>query len=87
MTKKPTLHKLDLKIYNGRVKIYIDGYVFLSFNQIDFKGFYAFKDDSFLYGIDFYLVSSDSGGATTIETSYKTKENWLAVLKLIDERL
>ena len=74
-------HKYDLKIYNGRVKIYIDGYVFLSFNQIDFKGYYAFKDDASLYGIDFYLKD------TTIETSYKTKENWLTILKILDDRL
>ena len=56
-----------------------------TFNQIDYKGFYAFKDDEFLYGIDFYLLNI--GGPLTIETSYKTKENWLGVLKLLDENL
>lgn len=50
----------------------------LSFNQIDFKGFYAFKDDHLLYGIDFYLKD------TMIETSYKTKEVWLGILTLLD---
>ena len=25
-------HKYDLKIYNGRVKVYIDGYVMFTFN-------------------------------------------------------
>ena len=80
-------HKLDFKIINGRVKIYIDGYVFLSFNQIDFKGYYAFKDDTLLYCIDFYLISADSGGVLTIETSYKTKEVWAAINKLLDENL
>lgn len=74
-------HKYDLKIYNGRIKVYIDGYVFLSFNQIDFKGYYAFKDDTCLYGIDIYLKD------TMIETSYKTKEVWLNILKLFDEKL
>lgn len=73
--------RYDLKIYNGRVKIYIDGFVFLSFNQIDFKAYYAFKDDTLLYGIDFFLKD------TTIETSYKTKEVWLDVLKILDEHL
>lgn len=84
MTRKHT-YKLD--VFNGRVKIYIDGVVCLSFNQIDFKGFYAFKDDTKLYGIDFYLISSDSGGKTTIETSYKTKEVWINILKLLDSNL
>lgn len=80
-------HTYKLAIYNGRVKVYIDDYVYLSFNQIDFKGYYAFKDDSKLYGIDFYLVSADSGGECVIETSYKTKENWLSILSLLDKEL
>lgn len=80
-------HKYNLTIYNGRVKIYIDGIVMLSFNQIDFKGYYAFKNDALLYGIDFYLISEDSGGNLTIETSYKTKEVWMEVLKLLDSKL
>lgn len=65
---------------NGRYKIYIDNYLFLSFNQIDYLGHYAFKDDEFLYGIDIYLK-----GNNIIETSYKTKENWLSILKILDE--
>ncbi len=68
-------------VINGRVKIYVDGTVMLSFNQIDFKGYYAFKDDTLLYGIDFYLKD------VTIETSYKTKEVWLGILQLLDEKL
>lgn len=77
-----TKHKYDLKINNGRVKIYIDGFVFVSFNQLDFQGYYSFKDDTNLYGIDIYLKEK-----TIIETSYKTKEVWLDVLKILDERL
>lgn len=76
---KASRYKLD--VYNGRVKIYIDGFVYLSFNQIDFKGYYAFKDDTKLYGIDFYLADC------VIETSYKTKEVWLDILKLLDNEL
>jgi hypothetical protein len=30
---------------------------------------------------------NDKGGATTMEVYFKTKENWLAVLKLLDENL
>lgn len=75
-------HKYKLVIYNGRVKIYIDDCVFLSFNQIEFLGYYAFKDDSCLYGIDFYLK-----GDNIIETSYKTKKVWLDILKLLDNEL
>ena len=50
-------------------------------NQIDFKGYYAYKDDTLLYGLDIYLVD------TTMEIYFKTKENWLAVLKLLDKHL
>jgi hypothetical protein len=75
------VNRYKLDTYNGRVKVYIDGLVFLSFNQIDFKGYYAFKDDTKLYGIDFYLKD------TTIETSYKTKEVWTEILKLLDKEL
>lgn len=74
--------KFKLDIYNGRVKIYIDDVPFLSFNQIDFKGYYAFKDDTKLYGIDFYLT-----GGVILETSYKTKDTWLEVLKILDKEL
>ena len=58
-------HKYDLKIYNGRVKVYVDGYVMFTFNQIDFKGYYSYKDDTDLYGIDVYLMN-EKGGATTM---------------------
>ena len=79
-------HKYSLKIYNGRIKVYIDGYVAFTFNQLDFKGYYAYKDDTDLYGLDIYLMN-DKGGATTMEVYFKTKHTWLAVLKLLDENL
>jgi hypothetical protein len=76
----------DFKIFNGRVKVYVDGYVMFTFNQIDFKGYYAYKDDTSLYGIDIYLMN-EKGGATTMEIYFKTRENWLGVLRLLDEKL
>lgn len=76
-----TAHKYDFKVINGRVKIYVDGFVMVTFDHLRFVGFYAFKDDTNLYGIDIYLKD------TVIETSYKTKEVWLAVLKILDENL
>jgi len=79
-------HHYDLKIYNGRIKVYIDGYVLFTFNQIDFKGYYAYKDDTSLYGIDVYLMN-EKGGATTMEVYFKTKSNWLNILKLLDDNL
>jgi len=79
-------HKYDLKIYNGRVKVYVDGYVMFTFNQIDFKGYYAYKDDTNLYSLDVYLMN-DKGGATTMEVYFKTKDNWLNILKLLDTHL
>jgi hypothetical protein len=79
-------HTYDLKIYNGRVKVYVDGYVMFTFNQIDFKGYYAYKDDTDLYGIDVYLMN-EKGGATTMEIYFKTKDNWLNILGLLDKHL
>lgn len=76
-----TKSRYALTVFNGRYKIYIDGLVMVSFNQLDFKGFYAFKDDYSLYGIDFYLKD------TVIETAYKTKEVWLGVLELLDKNI
>lgn len=80
------MHTSELKIHNGRIKIYLDGLVMFTFNQLDFKGYYAYKDDTSLYGIDVYLMN-DRGGKTTMEVYFKTKENWVAVLKLLDEHL
>ncbi len=74
-------HSYSFKTRNGRCIIYIDNTIFFCFNQIDFKGFYAYKDDTNLYGIDIYLVS------TTMEIYFKTKEVWLAVLRLLDKSL
>ena len=79
-------HTYDFKIYNGRIKVYVDGYVMFSFNQIDFQGFYAYKDDTNLYGIDIYLIR-EKASPSTMEIYFKTKENWLNILKLLDENL
>jgi phosphatidylethanolamine-binding protein (PEBP) family uncharacterized protein len=83
---KSKKHKYEFKLYNGRAKVYIDGYVAFTFNQLDFKGYYAYKDDTNLYGLDIYLMN-DKGGATTMEVYFKTKENWLATLRLLDENM
>lgn len=72
--------------HNGRIKVYVDGYVMFTFNQLDFKGYYAYKDDENLYGLDIYLMN-DEGGATTMEVYFKTKETWLDILKLLDESM
>jgi hypothetical protein len=79
-------HTYDFKIYNGRVKIYVDGFVIFTFNQIDFLGYYAYKDDTDLYGIDVYLLR-EKAGASTMEIYFKTKENWLNILKILDDKL
>lgn len=79
-------HSYELKIYNGRIKVYVDGYVMFSFNQIDFLGYYAYKDDTDLYGLDIYLLR-EKAGSSTMEVYFKTKDNWLAILKLLDANL
>jgi hypothetical protein len=79
-------HTYDFKIFNGRVKIYVDGYVMFTFNQIDFLGYYAYKDDTDLYGLDIYLLR-EKAGASTMEIYFKTKQNWMNILKLLDSNL
>lgn len=73
-----TNSRFKLTTQNGRFKLSIDGLPMLAFNQIDFKGWYAFKDDHLLYCIDFYLTNN-----IVIETSYKTKDVWDGVLQLL----
>ena len=79
--------KYTFETYNGRIKVKYNGYVMFCFNQLDFKGYYAFKDCVNLYGLTIYLVSSDSGGKMEMDVYFKTKETWLAVLKLLDENM
>ncbi len=79
-------HTYDFKIYNGRVKIYVDGYVMFSFTQLDFAGYYAFKDCTDLYGITIYM-NREKASPSEMDIYFKTKENWLAILKLLDENL
>jgi hypothetical protein len=58
----------------------------LSFNQIDFLGYYSFKDDENLYDITFHFLREGAGGYS-FDFYAKTKEHWLSVLKLIDESM
>ena len=83
---KTKQHKYDFKIYNGRVKVYIDSYVIFSFNQIDFAGYYAYKDCTELYGITIYM-NREKAGAIEMDIYFKSKATWLSVLKLLDENL
>jgi hypothetical protein len=77
------MQKLKFKTHNGRIKVYCDSVVMFTFNQLDFKGYYAYKDDVNLYGLDIYLMN-DKGGSTTMEVYFKTRNMWLQVLKLLD---
>jgi hypothetical protein len=79
-------HEYTFKTFNGRNKVYCDGFVMFSFNQIDFAGYYAYKDDTDLYGITIYM-NREKAGPMEMEIYFKTKENWLAILKLLDENL
>jgi hypothetical protein len=83
---EPIAKSFDFKIYNGRIKVYINGYVAFSFNQIDFAGYYAFKDCTSLYGITIYL-NREKAGAMEMDIYFKTKQNWLSVLELLDNNL
>lgn len=83
---KQDKNKYAFKTYNGRIKVYVNDYVFFTFNQLDFKGYYFYKDDVNLFGADVYLMN-DKGGSTTMEIYFKSKETWLAVNKLLDENM
>ncbi len=83
---KQIKHKYDLKIYNGRIKVYVDGYVMFSFNQIDFLGYYFFKDDSDLFGCTIYLLR-EKAGASEMDVYFKSKQTWLDINKLLDKNL
>lgn len=78
-------HTYDLKTSNGMYKVYVDGYVMITWNQIDFKAYYAFKDAKDLYGISIYLMYDKAN--LEIEVYFKTKEHWLEILKLLDQHL
>ena len=78
--------KYKFTTYNGRIKVYAGDHVMFTFNQLDFKGYYAYKDDVNLYGIDIYLMN-DKGGSTTMEIYFKTKQTWLDILKLLDSNM
>jgi len=85
MKNKPA-EQYAFKVKEGRYYVYINGYIAFCFNQLDFKGFYAFKDDVSLYGLDIYLMN-EKGGQTRMEIFFKTRETWLGVLKLLDDNL
>jgi hypothetical protein len=79
-------HVYDFKIYNGRVKVYIDGLVMFSFNQIDFAGYYAFKDCTDLYGLTVYL-NREKAGPMEMDVYFKSKKTWKEILFLLDNNL
>jgi hypothetical protein len=78
--------EFTFKIYNGRIKVYADGYVMFSFNQIDFAGYYSFKDDTDLYGITIYM-NREGASPQEMDIYFKGKQNWLSILRLLDENL
>lgn len=79
-------HEYKYKLYDGRVKVYVDGYVMFTFNQAEFKGYYSFRDDIDLYGIHIYLMN-EGGGSTIMKLEFNTREHWLNILKLLDAHL
>jgi hypothetical protein len=79
-------HEYDFKIINSRVKVYVDGYVMFTFNQIEFKGYYSYKDDTDLYGINIYLMNQN-GSSTMMKLEFNTKEHWTNILKILDDNL
>jgi hypothetical protein len=79
-------NKYEFKTFNGRIKIYVNGSVMFTFNQIDFLGYYFFKDDTNLYCADFYLLR-EKAGSHIMEISFKDKETWLSINRLLDENM
>jgi len=86
MKKMAKQHEYTFEIYNGRVKVKYNGYVIFTFNQIDFLGYYFYKNDEQIYGCDIYLLR-EKAGKSRMDIYFKTKEAWLAVNKLLDNNL
>jgi hypothetical protein len=86
MKTQPKKHTYGFKIYNGRVKVYVDGFVMFSFNQIDFAGYYGFKDDSEIFGLTVYL-NREKAGPMEMDIYFKKKQTWLDILELLDKNL
>jgi hypothetical protein len=57
-----------------------------TFNQIDFLGYYFFKDDTCIFGCTLHFIREKSG-ASEMDIYFKSKETWLAVNKLLDNNL
>ena len=57
-----------------------------SFNQLDFSAYYAFKDDTDLYGITIYM-NREGASPQEMDIYFKGKENWINILSLLDENL
>jgi len=79
--KEKKLHKYNIEIRNGRVNIYIDSLLHLSFSQLSYLGLYSYRDDTSWYGLDIFLKE------TTLTLEYETRETWEQVLKLLDSKL
>ena len=84
--EKQTKNKYGFEIYNGRVKVKYNGAVMFTFNQIDFLGYYFYKNDEQIYGCDIYLLR-EKAGKSRMDIYFKTKEAWLSVNKLLDENM
>jgi hypothetical protein len=84
--EKKIKHKYTFETYNGRVKVKVDNLTMLEFNQIDYLGRYAFKDDVNLFGISFYFLREGAGGYS-FDFYAKTREHWESVIKLLDENM
>ena len=78
--------KYQFKTFNGRIKIYYQGCVMFTFNQIDLLSYYFFKDDTNLYGMTIHFLREKAGHAE-MDVYFKDKETWLAVNKLLDENM
>lgn len=74
------------KTENGRIKVYVNNSVMLTFNQIDFLAYYFFKDDTNLYGMTLHFLR-EKAGAAEMDVYFKSKETWLAINKLLDENM
>jgi hypothetical protein len=73
-----TATRTDATTNTAETLTYTCGYLFMC------SGYYSYKDDTSLYGLDIYLMN-EKGGATTMEVYFKTKENWLSILELLDK--
>jgi hypothetical protein len=70
--------KVTAKVSNNHLRIHLDGVLHVSIDADEIVGVVSYKSCGYFH-IDYYC------GASTIETTYKHEDTWIAVLKELEK--